>query len=169
MNLPSINPVTTEAWKKLEQHFLEVKKLHMMDLFAQDKGRSNKMKISWNDFQVDFSKNRITDETLSYDVIETVVHGEGHYLRHQQTMDLMRSEYEYPKLADRSAPNDWEDAGSPDIRERAADTVRQVLSSHYPEYIDPLIDQQIRDRFPILLGLRDMRAGNARWQLNSGS
>ena len=65
MSLPSVNPITTEAWKKLEQHFSEVNELHMMDLFAKDEGRSSKMKISWNDFQLDFSKNRITDETLS--------------------------------------------------------------------------------------------------------
>jgi trimethylamine--corrinoid protein Co-methyltransferase len=37
----------------------------------------------------------VSDETLSIDVINEVVHGEGHFLRSEQTMELMRSEYEY--------------------------------------------------------------------------
>ncbi|WNH08451.1 glucose-6-phosphate isomerase [Thalassobellus suaedae] len=64
MALPSINPTTTEAWKKLQQHFNSVKDVHMKDLFAQDKERANKFTIKWDDFYVDFSKNRITEETL---------------------------------------------------------------------------------------------------------
>ena len=58
----------------------------------------------------------VNEETLSYHVIEQVVHGEGHFLRTGQTLGLMRSEYEYPALADRSTPGEWEAAGSPDIR-----------------------------------------------------
>ena len=64
MSLPSINPTQTEAWKKLSLHFSEVKELHMMDLFTKDKNRSSKMKINWNNFQLDYSKNRITDQTI---------------------------------------------------------------------------------------------------------
>jgi len=72
VNLSSINPTTTKAWKKLQQHFSDhsadkvgLKNVHMMDLFEQDNDRVHKMKITWNDFQVDYSKNRITDKTLS--------------------------------------------------------------------------------------------------------
>jgi len=53
-----------------------------------------------------------------------VVHGEGHFLRTEQTLGLMRTEYEYPALADRSTPGEWEAAGSPVIRERAGARVR---------------------------------------------
>jgi trimethylamine--corrinoid protein Co-methyltransferase len=105
----------------------------------------------------------INDETLSYHVIEDAVRGEGHFLRHDQTVALMRSEYEYPKLADRLPPNAWEEAGSPDIREQAGMRVREILSSHYPEYIDPAVDKKIRDRFPIELPAEHMRPGNGRW------
>ena len=63
MSLPTINPTTTESWKKLQEHFKTVKDVHMKDLFAQDKDRANKMTIKWDDFYVDFSKNRITEET----------------------------------------------------------------------------------------------------------
>lgn len=105
----------------------------------------------------------INDETLSYDVIAEVVHGEGHYLRHAQTLQLMRSEYEYPELSDRSVPGEWEAGGSPDIRQRAGERVKKILASHYPAYIDPAIDQKIRERFPIRLDRADMRPGNGRW------
>lgn len=64
MKLPSINPTNTEAWNKLQLHFSEMKEVHMMDLFSQDKERVQKMNISWNEFQLDFSKNRVTDKTI---------------------------------------------------------------------------------------------------------
>ncbi len=64
MALPNINPTTTESWKKLQEHFNSIKDVHMKDLFTQDKERANKFTIQWEDFYVDFSKNRITEETL---------------------------------------------------------------------------------------------------------
>ncbi|SFZ89769.1 glucose-6-phosphate isomerase [Flaviramulus basaltis] len=66
MSLPNINPTTTNSWKKLQEHFKEVKEVHMKDLFAQDLDRANKFTIKWDDFYVDFSKNRITEETLKF-------------------------------------------------------------------------------------------------------
>ena len=66
MALPNINPTTTKSWKKLQAHFEAVKDVHMKDLFAEDKTRANKFTIEWNDFYVDFSKNRLTEETLKY-------------------------------------------------------------------------------------------------------
>lgn len=105
----------------------------------------------------------VNDETLSLEVIEQVVHGEGHFLRTGQTLGLMRTEFEYPTLADRRPPGEWEAAGSPDIRQRAGERVRKILSTHYPEYIDPAIDRRIRDAFPISLPTEYMRPGNTRW------
>ncbi|XCF06740.1 glucose-6-phosphate isomerase [Tamlana crocina] len=64
MALPTINPTTTEAWKKLQAHFEDAKGLHMKDLFAKEANRANNFTIKWDDFYVDYSKNRITDETL---------------------------------------------------------------------------------------------------------
>ncbi|MDO7136940.1 glucose-6-phosphate isomerase [Algibacter lectus] len=66
MALPNINPTTTKSWKKLQAHFEAVKDVHMKDLFTEDKTRANKFTIKWDDFYVDFSKNRITEETLKY-------------------------------------------------------------------------------------------------------
>ena len=65
MALKAINPTETEAWKKLARHFEQVKNTHMHDLFKTDPLRTEKMHIEWNDFLVDYSKNRVTDETMS--------------------------------------------------------------------------------------------------------
>jgi glucose-6-phosphate isomerase len=66
MALPSVNPTTTNSWKKLQDHYNKINNNHMKDLFAQNKERANKFTINWDDFYVDFSKNRITEETLKY-------------------------------------------------------------------------------------------------------
>ena len=105
----------------------------------------------------------VNEETLSYDVIEQVVHGEGHYLRTQQTLGLMRGGYEYPALADRNTPDEWLAAGSPDIRQQAGERVKSILSSHYPDYIDPVVDAKIREQFPILIPGDMMSPASNRW------
>ncbi|HEY5689079.1 MAG TPA: glucose-6-phosphate isomerase [Yeosuana sp.] len=66
MTFPSINPTKTKTWQHLEQHYKSVYDVKMKDLFAQDKNRADKFTIRWEDFYVDFSKNRITEETLNY-------------------------------------------------------------------------------------------------------
>ncbi len=105
----------------------------------------------------------VTDETLSYHVIEDVVYGAGHYLGHPQTLDLMGSEFLYPTLADRKSPEEWEENGSHDIRKKARECVRSILSSHYPLHIDPSTDKVLRDRFPIQLPEEAMTAASGRW------
>lgn len=65
MSLPSIDPTTTAAWRKLTQHFTSAKDLKMQELFLEDSSRASRMAIEWKDFYVDYSKNRITDETVS--------------------------------------------------------------------------------------------------------
>lgn len=65
MSLASINPTTTKSWKDLTKHFSKMKDVHMMDLFEVDKDRKDRLQINWNDFQFDYSKNKITDTTLS--------------------------------------------------------------------------------------------------------
>ena len=64
MSLQNIDPTATQAWKKLTQHYNETKENHLKDLFAVDSNRSNDFTLKWNDFLLDFSKNRITKETL---------------------------------------------------------------------------------------------------------
>jgi len=45
----------------------------------------------------------------------------------------------------------------------AGERVKSILSTHYPEYIDPVIDAKIRDAFPILLAREAMSAASGRW------
>ncbi len=65
MSLPKINPTKTEAWKALETHFQEMKGQQLQDVFLKDSARADRFKIEWQDFYLDYSKNRITEETLS--------------------------------------------------------------------------------------------------------
>jgi glucose-6-phosphate isomerase len=64
MALKAINPTATAAWQQLTAHFEQVNKVQMQELFAADPLRTEKMHIEWNDFLVDYSKNRVTDETI---------------------------------------------------------------------------------------------------------
>ncbi len=63
MTLPTINPTTTKAWEALKSHYENIKDVHLKDLFAKHTNRANTLSISWNDFYVDYSKNRIDETT----------------------------------------------------------------------------------------------------------
>jgi len=64
--LKRTNPIKTESWQKLNEHFKKIKNIHMKDLFAADLERFEKFSIQFNDILVDYSKNRITEETLTF-------------------------------------------------------------------------------------------------------
>jgi glucose-6-phosphate isomerase len=64
MPLLSINPTTTESWKKLTAHFNEIKTQQVKHLFASDSNRAKEFTLNWNDFLLDYSKNRITTKTI---------------------------------------------------------------------------------------------------------
>ena len=65
MTLPKINPTTTKSWKKLQAHFQTVKNKRIQEHFQNDPYRFEQFSIQWEDFLVDFSKNRLTKETLT--------------------------------------------------------------------------------------------------------
>jgi len=106
----------------------------------------------------------VTDETLSYELIAQTARGVGHFLGSDQTLAIMESEYLYPDVSDRRAAGDWEEGGSEDILHRAQTRVREILSDHYPAYIDPRLDEELRRRFPILLSREQMAAETSRWR-----
>eukprot|EP00178_Gracilaria_changii_P002914 TRINITY_DN14265_c0_g1_i1.p1 TRINITY_DN14265_c0_g1~~TRINITY_DN14265_c0_g1_i1.p1 ORF type:complete len:566 (-),score=108.50 TRINITY_DN14265_c0_g1_i1:40-1701(-) len=54
----------SKAWKALEEHKKQIEALHMRELFAKDPERFNKFSFKYEDILVDFSKNRITEETI---------------------------------------------------------------------------------------------------------
>jgi len=65
MALPNINPTSTQSWKKLRAHFEEIKDISLQKHFAENPNRFEEFSIVWEDFLVDYSKNRLTKETLN--------------------------------------------------------------------------------------------------------
>jgi glucose-6-phosphate isomerase len=54
----------TEAWRALEAHHADVAGLSMREMFAEDPGRFDKFSIEFEDVLLDYSKNRVTGETM---------------------------------------------------------------------------------------------------------
>ena len=54
----------TPAWKALQSHHTEVGGLHLRELFAADPERGSKLSAEACGLYLDYSKNRVTDETM---------------------------------------------------------------------------------------------------------
>jgi glucose-6-phosphate isomerase len=54
-----------KAWQALERHHAEIGEWHLRDLFAADPGRGERLTAQAEGIYLDYSKNRITDETMS--------------------------------------------------------------------------------------------------------
>ena len=52
------------AWKELSDHCAQVRDVHLRDLFADDPGRGERLALEACGIYLDYSKNRITDETV---------------------------------------------------------------------------------------------------------
>jgi glucose-6-phosphate isomerase len=63
--LTKTDPTATAAWKKLAAHHEAVKRVHMKRLFLEDPARFRDFSIRFDDILVDYSKNRVTAETLA--------------------------------------------------------------------------------------------------------
>jgi glucose-6-phosphate isomerase len=53
-----------KAWRALERHYAEISGTHLRDLFAADPQRGERLTAEATGIYLDYSKNRITDETL---------------------------------------------------------------------------------------------------------
>lgn len=62
---PNVDPTTTKAWKKLAAHYKKMKKVKMADLFQKDANRFAQFSAVFNDILFDYSKNIITQKTIS--------------------------------------------------------------------------------------------------------
>ena len=62
----STGPALTQraAWRKLQAHYQDIKDVHLRTLFAEDPKRGERMTCAMGGLYLDYSKNRITDETL---------------------------------------------------------------------------------------------------------
>lgn len=65
MSLPKIDPTTTKAWGRLKAHHTNTQSDEVKHYFRKDAGRAAKFTVKWNDFIFDFSKNRISEETVA--------------------------------------------------------------------------------------------------------
>ena len=52
------------AWAALEKHYHKIKDVHLRQLFAEDRERGERLAVEAAGIYFDYSKNRITDETL---------------------------------------------------------------------------------------------------------
>lgn len=62
--LPKINPLATQSWQLLKDHFAAMQAMEMKDLFAADPERFDRFHIKLDDLLFDYSKNRINQKTL---------------------------------------------------------------------------------------------------------
>jgi glucose-6-phosphate isomerase len=62
--LPKINPTTTSAWQQLQEHYQEMKSIHLKELFKEEVDRFKNYSLAAPDIIWDYSKNIITDKTL---------------------------------------------------------------------------------------------------------
>ncbi len=61
-----LEPLTKRrSWKALQAHYRKVNELHLRNLFADDPKRGERMTAEAVGFYLDYSKNRLTDETLT--------------------------------------------------------------------------------------------------------
>ncbi|MFA6083869.1 glucose-6-phosphate isomerase [Mucilaginibacter sp.] len=63
--LPKTDFTKTPAYEKLAKHYKKISIKHMRELFASDRDRFQKYTLVFNDILLDYSKNRMDDETLA--------------------------------------------------------------------------------------------------------
>ncbi len=56
---------TSPIWRRLAKHQQEIAQKHMREMFQEDPARFDKFSLQFNDILLDYSKNRITEETLT--------------------------------------------------------------------------------------------------------
>jgi len=82
-------------------------------------------------------------ETLAFDVIEAVGPNR-HYLAEPHTLEYLRREFSFSKLATRLNSEAWIESGAKDCVELAADRVDSILSSPAEPRLDPPVLHELR-------------------------
>src|ERR1700761_9244039 len=63
--MPPIPLRRRRAWQAPERHYAEISGMHLRDLFAADSGRGERLTAEAEGVYLDYSKNRVTDETMA--------------------------------------------------------------------------------------------------------
>ncbi|MEM7195954.1 MAG: trimethylamine methyltransferase family protein [Pseudomonadota bacterium] len=95
----------------------------------------------------------VNESTLATDLIDSVVNGPAHFLGEASTINRMKSDFEYPQVADRRSVTEWQQEGSEDIRAKARRLVQESLQKPDVNHIPADIDEHIRSRFDIRLAI----------------
>jgi len=64
MEITPVRITATPEWKALVDHFAKLRDVHLRDLFAEDPHRGESMTVEASDLLLDYSKNRLTAETV---------------------------------------------------------------------------------------------------------
>lgn len=92
----------------------------------------------------------VNEDTLSFETIrDACIHGPGHFLGSEQTLQRMETDYIYPAVGDRKSPNQWTEEGGSDVLQRASLKVQDILRRHHPHHISDEVDQAIRAAYPV--------------------
>ena len=62
--MPGTSLRQRESWQALERHHAEIAGRHLRELFADDPGRGERLTAEAAGLYLDYSKNRVTDETM---------------------------------------------------------------------------------------------------------
>ncbi len=63
--LKNIDPTKTTSWQILQSHFKNIQAEHLRDMFKADPDRYQRFHTQFEDILIDYSKNRISEETMS--------------------------------------------------------------------------------------------------------
>ena len=63
MSVPALHQ--RPAWASLKKHYQKIRRTHLRQLFAKDRERGEKLVVEAAGVYFDYSKNRVTDETLA--------------------------------------------------------------------------------------------------------
>ena len=69
----------------------------------------------------------------------------------------MKSDFVYPNLADRRAPELWHSDPGPDLIQKAKNTALEILATHFPSHLALDLQDQLRQKFSIELPPERMR------------
>ncbi len=89
----------------------------------------------------------VSKKTLAVDIIEEIGPG-GHFLDHEHTVEHVRNEFYFPKLADRQQRIVWENEGAKDTQTRAHEVARRIMQQHKPLGFDEDLEKLLREKYP---------------------
>ena len=86
----------------------------------------------------------VNPDTLAIDVIREVGPG-GQFLTLPHTREFYKTEQWDGKISNRMERDEWVASGKPDIRQRAREEVKRILTTHHPEPLPPEAQRRLHE------------------------